>query len=435
MTTSPLSAFSPVARPAVHKKAVSEHSSDNVRLILQSPYADDLDRVRIGFFAEQNAGGSHIKAELPLVEGMAVQVERQHLDSLMRLVGSCREVRVTPDAPIFIAEPVAGPVAKEPSPLAEVSVPATRANELWQQGITGKGVGIAVLDTGIAPHPDVRDRIVHFQDMVNNRNDGPYDDHGHGTHVASLAAGDGQASNGRITGTAPEASLVGVKVLDNRGEGRFSDIIKGIQWAVENRERFNLKVLNLSLGAQATRSHRDDPVAQALQAAWEKGLVPVVAAGNGGPFTRTINTPAHTPIAITVGASDHEETVPIDDDRVASFSARGPTHPDGLVKPDVVAPGVRINGADPQGGYIARSGTSMSAPLVSGIVAQLVQSRPQSTPAEIKSALMDTGRHLSDGTGETVQGRGLVDAVAAVERLRESPQEAEGSSGGRAAAG
>ena len=161
----------------------------------------------------------------------------------------------------------------------------------------GKGVTVAVVDTGIFAHPDFtvpENRIAAFVDLVNNRKD-PYDDNGHGTHVAGIVAGNGSRSNGLYQGIAPAARLVGVKVLDAYGSGVLSNVIRGIQWCVRQKERLDIRVINLSLGAPAQDSFRDDPLCQAVQAAWQRGIVVCVAAGNDGPAAGTIATPGIRP--------------------------------------------------------------------------------------------------------------------------------------------
>ena len=378
-------------------------TNGRVHLILQSPYRQDLDRVRFGFFGTEEANGSEIVADLDLIDGMAIEVDTEQLPELMDVLGQCRRVSLTQDAVVNTLEM---PHQDGPDTTALAS---TGAPELWEQGLTGKGVGIAVLDTGIAPHQELGDRLVHFVDMINGRADA-YDDNGHGTHVSSLAAGS-QA------GTAPEAHVVGIKVLNEEGRGRVSDIIRGVQWAIEHREEHDIKVLNLSLGAKADKPYREDPLAQALDRAEDFGITSVVAAGNDGPFTRTIMSPAHAEHVISVGASDDRDTVDRSDDKVGSFSSRGPTRTDNLVKPDLVAPGVRVWAAARAGGYSARSGTSMAAPLVSGIVAQLLESQPEATPQELKESLMSGAETMAAGGNETVQGKGAVDALSSLHHL------------------
>lgn len=207
----------------------------------------------------------------------------------------------------------------------------------------GEGVGIAILDTGIYPHPDFNtpfNRLVAFADMVNGRST-PYDDHGHGTHVAGDAAGSGLLSGGIYRGPAPKAHLVGVKVLGEDGSGRTSDIIKGIQFCIENKDKLGIRVINMSLGHTARKKYQDDPVDQAVQKAYEAGLVVVAAAGNDGPDRKTVKAPGDSPYAITVGAVDDKNTPDPADDSITDFSSRGPTKY-GASKPDLCAPGEAI---------------------------------------------------------------------------------------------
>ncbi|HXE71228.1 MAG TPA: S8 family peptidase, partial [Candidatus Nitrosotenuis sp.] len=288
------------------------------------------------------------------------------------------------------------------------------ARQLWKRGITGRGVTVAVIDTGVAPHPDLKGRVVAFHDEIEGRTE-PYDDHGHGTHVSGTVGGDGKLSRGVIKGIAPEAQIVGIKVLDRGGYGTESGVIAGVQWAIENKDRYNIRVINMSLGASVDRSWKDDPLAQAVEAANRAGIVCCVAAGNSGPFSGTIDTPGFTPGALTLGAMDDGNTPYRFDDRIPMFSSRGPTPVDGLAKPDVVAPGTGIIAAT-GGGYQSMSGTSMATPVAAGVAALLLQAHPQATPDQIKAALMDTA-HKIWGFSEKAQGRGVIDAEAALARL------------------
>src|SRR5690606_13484017 len=179
-----------------------------------------------------------------------------------------------------------------------------------------------------------------FKDFVKGKTS-PYDDNGHGTHCAGDAAGNGYASDGKYKGPAPGAKLIGVKVLDKAGSGQLSDVISGIEWCIQNREKYNIRVLSLSLGSRTNSSYKDDPVAQAVEKAWDHGITVVAAAGNDGPDPGTISSPGIHPRIITVGASNDKGTPTIRDDEAASFSSRGPT-PDGVTKPDLLAPGTDI---------------------------------------------------------------------------------------------
>ncbi|MFD1774060.1 S8 family peptidase [Paenibacillus rhizophilus] len=271
-----------------------------------------------------------------------------------------------------------------------------------KKGLTGKGINIAVLDTGVFPHPDLTrpsNRIIAFKDFVNHRRN-PYDDNGHGTHTAGDAAGNGWSSKGKYRGPAPEAGIVGVKVLDQNGNGYDSTIIKGIEWCIANRKRLKLRILSMSLGGPVNSPCSDDPLCQAVEQAVKAGLSVVIAAGNGGPGYGTIESPGNSPSAITVGAVDDRRTLPQADDRITWFSSRGPTQGGGK-KPDLVAPGESIislrapySTLDRENPnlrigkkYFVLSGTSMSTPIVSGATAQLLQRKPCLSPLQVKTIL------------------------------------------------
>ena len=207
------------------------------------------------------------------------------------------------------------------------------------QKYTGKGVGIAVIDTGIYPHPDIADRIVGWADMVNDEAV-PYDDGGHGTHVAGSAAGSGKLSGGKYRSFAPDADLIGIKVLAGNGGGTTAALLKGIEWAIEHKDEFNIKVMNVSIGHKA-EDYSTDPTDIALKKAVDAGITVLAAAGNYGPNAGSVSAPGDSPFVITVGGVDDMATPEKDDDTVLSFSSRGPT-PLGLTKPDIVAPGEQI---------------------------------------------------------------------------------------------
>ena len=280
------------------------------------------------------------------------------------------------------------------------------------RGVTGRGVTVAVIDTGIHPHPDLEGRIVAFRDFIRNKKE-PYDDNGHGTHCAGGVASNGSQSEGEYSGTAPEARLVGVKVMNKTGAGMLSTIIRGLDWCVKNRNLYDIRVISMSVGAPAgTSSPALDPLVQAVEKAWEAGIVVCVSAGNEGPHTSTITAPGTSPLVITVGAVEWSGV------SVADFSSRGPTL-DGVTKPDLVAPGVnvvslraprsfvdKVNASYRVGEWYFRlSGTSMAAPLVAGICAQLLQLNPELTPEQIKEILIRNAVSLGDepnnqGAGE-----------------------------------
>jgi serine protease AprX len=288
---------------------------------------------------------------------------------------------------------------------------------LWQQGLQGKGVGIAFVDTGVAPHRDLRDRIVAFQDFVNHRSK-PYDDDGHGTHVAGIAAGNGAQSGGRYSGIAPQANIIALKSFDDGGSGKSSNVIAGIQWAIDNRQTYNIRVLNLSIGGKAKLPAHLDPMAMAVEQAVAAGIFVVTAAGNSGPNAQTIETPGIAQSAITVGNLDQNFTTDRRDDTIYGSSSRGPTSPDGFAKPEVCAPGTSITSCDTESGYVVKTGTSMATPMVSGAAALLIGAHPEVSPAQLKQAFMNTAAPLRKEP-QSAQGSGMIDPSAAAAKLNQ----------------
>lgn len=293
--------------------------------------------------------------------------------------------------------------------LLDTVVPAVGAPLAWSMGNQGEGATIAIIDTGIHPHPDLvhpQSRILAFKDYVKGKTK-PYDDNGHGTHCAGDAAGNGHSSGGKYKGPAPGANLVGVKVLNKMGSGNLSDVIGGIEWCITHRAQYNIRVLSLSLGSRTQTSYRDDPVAQAAEQAWKQGITVVAAAGNDGPDPGTISSPGIHPHVITVGASNDNGTPTLSDDDVTPFSSRGPTI-DHIAKPDVLAPGAGITSLraprsfidktapDSRDGryYISLSGTSMATPIVAGLVAVLLTRNPKWTPDQVKKELLQSAKSL-----------------------------------------
>ncbi|MBP2113019.1 S8 family peptidase [Paenibacillus silagei] len=284
--------------------------------------------------------------------------------------------------------------------IATPSIGATAVRR--SRGLTGKGINIAVLDTGVYPHPDLTrpvNRILAFKDYINHRKC-PYDDNGHGTHITGDAAGNGWSSRGKYQGPAPEAGIVGIKVLDKYGDGYDSTIIKAIEYCITRRKKLKLRILSMSFGGPVAPHVKDDLLVQAVEKAVKAGLTVVIAAGNAGPRRRTIESPGISPSAITVGAVNDRRTLTQKDDRIAVYSSRGPA-PGGKVKPDLVAPGDSVISLRAPGSQLVRelprnkvgkryfklSGTSISTPIVSGAAAQLLQLRPCLTPRQVKLLL------------------------------------------------
>jgi serine protease AprX len=309
-------------------------------------------------------------------------------------------------------------------------------------GVDGSGVGVALIDSGVTSwHDDLgSDRVVHFMDFVDFQ---PlaYDDYGHGTHVAGIIAGNGYDSNGARTGMAPGASLIVLKVLDGDGNGYISNVIAALDYAVQNRARFNIRVVNLSVAAGVYESYETDPLTLAARRAVEAGIVVVTAAGNfgrnakGQPQYGGVTSPGNAPWVLTVGASTHKGTVTRKDDEVAPFSSRGPSYIDYAAKPDLVAPGVGIESLTDGSSllfsthsaarlwgsvdtvtqpYLSLSGTSMSAPVVAGAVALMLQANPALTPNLVKAILQYTAEHRA-GYDDLTQGAGFLNARGAVQ--------------------
>lgn len=316
---------------------------------------------------------------------------------------------------------------REVKALTDVATPVVGAPQVWNSKVKGKGIGIAILDTGIYPHPDFikpNNRIIAFKDFIQIRSM-PYDDNGHGTHCAGDAAGNGFCSSGKYCGPAPMANLIGVKVLDKKGSGRLSKVLAGIQWCIKHKNKYRIKVLSMSMGSPAIVSYKIDPLCRAVEKARNAGIVVCCAAGNEGPKAKTINVPGIDPAVITIGALDDKNTLTINDDIIAPFSSRGPTI-DGLTKPDLVSHGVNIISTRAPGAYIDKinrqtrvgqwytslSGTSMATPICSGVVALIMEARPELLPDNIKNILMSTCRTVS--SDPNAQGAGLIDAEAAI---------------------
>ena len=332
------------------------------------------------------------------------------------------------------------------------AVGATLAREDF--GLTGRGVGIAVIDSGITSwHDDLYapfgtsspNRVVHFKDfttlVTTSQPDDPY---GHGTHVAGIIAGNGYDSSGRRTGIAPDAQLIGLKVLDGAGNGHISDVIAALDYAVSIKNTYNIRIINLSIGSAVTESYRTDPLALAARRAVDAGIVVLAAAGNLGraPNGKTIyggiTSPGNAPWVLTVGAMSHQGTVPRTDDTMAGFSSRGPTWIDFAAKPDLVAPGVGIESlSDPYSTlyathpglllegtlsswyrpYMSLSGTSMATPVVSGTVALMLQANPRLSPNAVKAILEYTAQNRA-GLSPLAQGAGLLNAHGALRLAR-----------------
>ena len=332
------------------------------------------------------------------------------------------------------AEP---PVAAPPDQLSGDYPRVVRANKVWNQGIFGGGVTVAVLDSGVAADDDLdpANRFLASVNFADRCDECPASDPGgHGTHIAGIIAGDGRRSGGEFVGIAPRANVVDVRVLGRTGSGRISSVIRGIEWVLAHRALYNIRIINLSFGARTSLSYRADPMSAAVEIAWRRGLVVVAASGNGGPERDTVETPGIDPYAITVGATDDGGTIDRGDDTLAWFSSWGSA--DSNAKPDLVAPGRRIVSLRVPGSaldllfpervvtaqngstYFRLTGTSMATAVVSGAAALLLQRRPNLTPDQVKALLVGTTQPYGWGSGQVLpdpiaDGSGLLDAYTA----------------------
>jgi serine protease AprX len=273
---------------------------------------------------------------------------------------------------------------------------------VWNQQIDGTGIGVAIIDSGVARDNDFTKLALNKGFNLNSIT--PIDLYGHGTHIAGIVAGNGRDSLGKYKGIAPGSTLIGLKVADDLGLAFESDVVKALQWTYDNKDLYNIKVINLSINSGVDSSYNNSPLNAAGEILWFSGVVVVVSAGNSGG-TNGYNTitapPANDPFFITVGASDERGSSWTGDDVIAAYSAYGVTR-DGFVKPDIIAPGTAIYSVKAKlspwgllypdrlayyGQYIRLSGTSMAAPMVVGVVSLMLQHDGDLTPDQVKYRL------------------------------------------------
>ncbi|MCX6050672.1 MAG: S8 family peptidase [Chloroflexi bacterium] len=316
--------------------------------------------------------------------------------------------------------------------LASAYISTIGADKVWNRPpyLQGQKVGVAVVDSGISMDYDLN--ISHWggrrlvAKFVYNGNPSGEDFYGHGDHVARIIGSNGGFRN-EYMGVAPEANLINVKVANDEGRAKISDVISGLQWIFDNRDRYNIRVVNISMNDSVLESHHTSALDAAVEILWFNGIVVVVSAGNTG--NGGIYAPANDPFVITVGATDDQGTTNLNDDVMASFSAYGTTS-DGYAKPDLVAPGTNIVSMVKRntllvrqhpanivqtnrllGLYFRMSGTSMSTPMVAGAAALLIQSDPRLTPDQVKYRLMHTARPFDTALRA---GAGYLDIDAAI---------------------
>ncbi len=357
--------------------------------------------------------GGSLRAELHSIRGAAYSVSAW---AAQQLASDPDVVFISPDRKVHM--------------LLDNTTAAVNAPAAWSAGLDGSGIGVALIDSGISEHDDLQgsqgSRIVYRQSFVSGDTN---DDFGHGEHVAGILGGNGTDSicatcTRNFIGVAPNVSLIDLQALDGNGNGSDSTVIAAIEQAIQLQSVYNIRVINLSLGRYVYESYTQDPLCQAVEAAWQAGIVVVAAAGNEGRINwkgingyGTVTAPGNDPYVITVGAMKSMGTPQRTDDLIASYSSKGPTQIDHIVKPDLVAPGNLVvsllsptgileglypqdavplsyyesNGdATPSSSYFTLSGTSMAAPVVSGAVALMLEANPGLTPDQVKARLMLT---------------------------------------------
>lgn len=362
--------------------------------------------------AGMQSRGAAMRNRLHSIRAVTMRVP---VSMLAELESNPNVAYVTPDRPVSLTA-----ANEDYTTAVEADVAAAQFAQ------DGTGLGVAIIDSGVADHPDLHNaagasRVVYSQSFVAG-DSSTADRYGHGTHVAGLIGGTGASSGPAhgypvtFAGVAPNVNIINLRVLDQNGSGTDSQVIAAIQQAIALKSTYNIRVISMSLGRPVFESYTLDPVDQAVEAAWQAGIVVVVAAGNNGRDNSmgthgfaTIGVPGNDPAVITVGATRTKDTATRVDDAIASYSSKGPTLVDHLVKPDLVAPGNRLVSLRAAGStldtnypqfkvapasgwakYFRLSGTSMATPVVSGAVALMLQQNPALTPDQVKARLMKT---------------------------------------------
>jgi serine protease AprX len=366
--------------------------------------------------------GGVVTKDLHIIDAFAAELPATAVSRVAAAAG----VRwVSLDAPMVGAGAGGGECEEciDTSNLLSAYVQAIGASQLWSEDLQGQDITIAVVDSGISKHPDVKSRLLKSANFTNTGGD----HYGHGTHVAGIMGGSGAESGGAYVGVAPKVNLVDIKICNNRGEGSISDVVAGLQWIYENKDTYNIRVVNVSLHSSVPQSYHTSPLDAALEILWFNEVVVVVASGNNGDDgdNGVLYPPANDPFVITVGATDDMGTADIGDDVLAPFSAYGTIRDYRAIeegksvrfsyrKPDLVAPGTNIisllagndaelveqhqdHHVDGFGGapkYFRMSGTSMSSAVTAGAVALLLQADPDLTPDQVKYRLMATAQRF-----------------------------------------
>jgi subtilisin family serine protease len=378
--------------------------------------------------------GGTIGRRIAIIDGFIAEVP---VNVLNQVRDAAAIHSVTPNRTVHLLHTVEGFDAASDDGSIYNATKAIRAQDLWRTGLTGAGVDVALIDSGVAPVNGltVPGKVVHGPDLSFESQAGNLrylDTFGHGTHMAGIIAGkdigaftaNDLTSHDTFTGLAPDARVISIKVADARGATDVSQVLAAIDWVVQHRNDpgMNIRVLSLSFGTDGVQDYVLDPLAYAAEVAWRRGIVVVVAAGNSGYGSAKLNNPAYDPYVIAVGADDTKGTHAVDDDVIPAWSSRG----DGTRNPDVVAPGKSIAGLRAPGSYIDEtysagrvnsrlfrgSGTSQATAVVSGAAALLLQQRPNLTPDQVKKLLTSTASSLPSAD-PVAQGSGLINLKSA----------------------
>lgn len=369
----------------------------------------------------QQAGG-HVTSRLNIINGVAAALSPNAVALLQTMP---EVVALTPNVQVEVAGGNKMPTTDYPDVIG--------ADVVWADGVTGEGITVAVIDTGLANHPGIENSIIGWVDFVENKHN-PKDRSGHGTHVAGIIANTQVGKDNEWNGVAPGVELVGVRVLGDEGQGNYVDVIEGLQWVLENKDTYNIRIANLSLVATPMSPYWADPLNQAVTQLWANGIVVIAAAGNGGSGPMSIGVPGNNPYVITVGAfTDNYTPNDWSDDYITPFSAAGPTL-DGFVKPDLVAPGAHIISTMKENTVLAQTypenvlpkkyftmaGTSQATAVASGVAALMLSQNPNLTPDEVKFRMMGSSFPWIDITNDQAlysiwqQGMGRLNAPDAV---------------------
>lgn len=368
------------------KSKINSHDKNIMPIIISYKNNKNMAEGKISSLSKK------MNCQLPIVNGYACEMSAS---SILEISADPNIEYISYDTKVFA--------------VMDIARKTVGADKVFKAGYTGKEITVAIIDTGTSPHNDLtypRNRIIGFKDFINNENN-PYDDNGHGTHCAGILGASGYCSKGKYRGIAPGVNILSIKVLDESGNGKTSDILSAVQWIIDTKETYSTKIVNFSLGAIAQYRERKDPLVKAANRAIDNGMVVVAAVGNSGPMRNTILSPATSRYVISVGALNSNKTPEIKDGIIADFSSRGPTI-DRIKKPDLIAPGVDITSLSYKNlnNYTALSGTSMAAPIVSGAAALLLESNPNYTHFDIKKKLANACSKINASTYD--QGAGIL---------------------------